>query len=216
MRKVFISLAIYFSIVLVLITTVGFIKPKPQFNYVSASYIRPWCKKSTPLNSSNGYGPTTQVKNGSTTSDEKYTSGEEEIYFKLDKLIKEMFKTSAIENIYHAAKFSPAVSEDYNKEYPTLKTATNLSAYYAIELRYNTQQSQIVQNQNGSTHKITYYSLMILLDVNKAKGYQQVAIYFVDNNSSPSVGSYSSGDKVPMLAWANTSKLVKYLQQLAK
>ncbi len=209
MKKLCIITAVYAAVVIAIITSLCFIKPKAAFSFADASYIVPYNgSDAVGLNTGVGYGLSTTQKGD--TSGEYYTKSEEAVYKNLNKLIAEMFTQTAITTIYKNGTFGTTVSQDVNNKYNSMNDKL-IMGYYAVQVRFDAdhKQRQIVY-VDGDSKIIEYFGIIILLSV--GKGYQQVLIYFVTSTDDTQLTDY--GDS-PMLAWANTTKLIKYIQSIS-
>lgn len=186
MKKFLIISASFLAVVLVLITTLGLVKPNLNFNYDAPTEIMLYRKSSS------------AVTNGK--SDDSYSSSSNTYEKALENLEKSM-EVSMLDNLYHGYNAVSKVCQDSDGTYATWSSSL-LSTKYAIRLNFEETQQQIVEFE-GDEKLIKYKKIIILIDPDL--DYQLVPVYFGTSSTD------SSYEENPMLINIRAKKLIEFI-----
>ncbi len=188
MKKLIISLSVFLAAIVIMLVCTCFIKTSPNLTYQNPETIMIYAKSSVAIK--NGKGESTFSKESNTYQD-------------VVKNVEDMFKISMFSRISHGQTIYPNVGQDVEKSKPSWSTSI-LSKNYAVAFTFKEKQRQII-NYQGDTRIIEYFGFIIIAQ--EALGFTEVSIYF----KTSSDGSYTNS---PMIAYANTKQLVKYIESI--
>jgi hypothetical protein len=188
MKKLLISTSAFLVAIVAIIISLCCVKPTLKFDYEEPETLIAYATSTTGTNSNSGHSK------GSIAHKE------------LNKRLQEMFQLSMINYVVHGVSVKPVISQDLDGNHDSL-SSDMLRKNYAVRVNFEQTQSQVVV-YDGSTKTIEYQSLYFIMDPNG--GFQQVVIYFATSSSA----SVSSFDSSPMFAYADTTKVIEYIDAL--
>lgn len=188
MKKFIICTAVFAAAIIVMLTTMCFIKPQPKFTYNAPSKVIAYAKSSV------------AIKNGKGESE---FSASSQTYKDLVAEVDNMFKISMFKRVFKGKTINPVVNQDMSGSADSWSSSL-LTKNYAVAFNFDTLQHQVVHYQ-GDTKAIDYYGFVIILLEDSS--FTNVNIYFKTSTD----GTYVNN---PMMCIANTKKLIKAIESL--
>ena len=190
MKKFLAVSAVFLVAVIAILTTLGCVKPKLDFNYDAPNKVIVYAKSSV------------AVQNG--VGDREFSSSSI-TYRNIVEKTKELFNISMFDHAIHGNSVFPIVEQDVENTYAKYSSSL-LTSKYAVLLSFEETQSQVVVYK-GDKKTISYKKIIILMD--PEQDYQRVPVYF--STTSETGTDY---DKSPMVVNIKASALIEYINEI--
>lgn len=191
MKKIFSIIAASLSgLVLVFITTLGFIKTNVPISYKDPVYIYVFNQSST-ATATNGYS----------TSNSEFSE--------IMKNLKKSSSVSAFTRLVNGTDIKPKIEQDVDGTFTTYSTDIKQDNI-VVELVYDKQQDMVVY-VGEDTKVISYYCLTFVIPL--TYDFADIVVYYATTNSDDSkTESYQKCE--PLVIKGKAKKLIKYVETL--